>query len=113
MNVFFLVPGRVWIVFNFHWVPNRQRTLPGKSHLSVLEPSAVIRISASSVNTFFSLFHRAMAVVPAREARRASVTGQSLQRFRCSLRFAVCVENSVPVASTAWHAQVWVKVLAR
>ena len=28
-------------------------------------------------------------------------------------RFAVCVENSVPVASGAWHAQVWVKVLAR
>ena len=32
------------------------------------------------------------------------------KRSRC---FAVCVENSVPVASGAWHAQVWVKVLAR
>ncbi len=27
-------------------------------------------------------------------------------------RFGVCVEKSVPVASGAWHAPVWVKVLA-
>ena len=28
-------------------------------------------------------------------------------------RFAVCVGESVPVASGAWHALVWGKVLAR
>jgi hypothetical protein len=33
-------------------------------------------------------------------------------RFGTARRFAVCFENSVPVASGAWHAQVWVKVLA-
>jgi hypothetical protein len=37
---------------------------------------------------------------------RAAILGLT----RC---FVVCVEKSVPVASGAWHGQVWVKVLAR
>src|SRR5205814_7596001 len=38
MDVFFLFPGRVWIVFFFlTGILNRQKTLPGKSPLSVLD----------------------------------------------------------------------------
>jgi hypothetical protein len=42
MDVFFLFPGRVLIVFYLSLDPNRQKTLPGKSPLSILERSAVI-----------------------------------------------------------------------
>ena len=51
MDVFFLFPGRVWIVFISHWDPNRQRTLPGKSPLSVLESSDVILNFGSDYQT--------------------------------------------------------------
>jgi hypothetical protein len=40
MDVFFLFPGRVWIVFYLSLGSEKTKTLPGKSPLSVLEPSA-------------------------------------------------------------------------
>jgi hypothetical protein len=53
MNVFFLFPGRVWIVFYLYWDPIRQRTLPGKNPLSLLEPSAVIHNRGAECQYFF------------------------------------------------------------
>ena len=53
MDVFFLFPGRVSIVFCLYWDPNRQRALPGKSLLSLLEPSAVILNFGSECQYFF------------------------------------------------------------
>ena len=53
MDVFFLFPGRVLDYFISHWDPNRQRTLPGKSALSLLEPSAVILNFGSECQYFF------------------------------------------------------------
>jgi hypothetical protein len=58
MDVFFLFPGRVGLFFISHWDPNRQRTLPGKSPLSVLEPSDVILNFVFECQYFFQLFFR-------------------------------------------------------
>ena len=44
--------------FISHWDPNRQRTLPGKSLLSVLEPSGVILNFDSECQCFFNCFFR-------------------------------------------------------
>jgi len=87
MDVFFLFPGRVLIVYICHLDPNRQRTLPGKSLLSVLEPSAVILNFGFEVNTFFNCFStlfdcsvRAWAVVRTRNIGRVPVVAPGPQR---------------------------------
>src|SRR5439155_25068524 len=41
-DMFFLFPGMFIFVFLVYWVPNRQRTVPGKSRVSVLEPCSLI-----------------------------------------------------------------------
>ena len=56
MDVFFPFPGRVWIVFYLSLYPNRQRTLPGKSRLSFLEPSALILNLPFECQYFFFCF---------------------------------------------------------
>src|SRR5712691_1069271 len=56
MDVFFLFPGRVWIVFYLSLGSEKTKTLPGKSPLSVLEPSAVILNFGFGCQYFFYLF---------------------------------------------------------
>src|SRR5437899_10713697 len=41
-DMFFLFPGMFIFGFLVYWVPNRQRTVPGKSHVSALEPCSLI-----------------------------------------------------------------------
>ena len=53
MDVFFLFPGRVWIVFYLSLGSEKTKTLPGKSSLSLLEPSAVILNFGSECQYFF------------------------------------------------------------
>jgi hypothetical protein len=53
-------------------------------------------------------------MVPPYNDRMGSCEGFGGAAIRATTwRFAVCVENSVPVASAQWHVQVWVKVSVR
>src|SRR4029077_12763989 len=95
----------------FIWDPNRQRTLPGKSPFSILEPFDVIHNFSAECQYFFLLSFR-NETHDARPNDRPSSWASGGCDFGHCPRFAVCVEKSVPVASGEWHAQVWVKVLA-
>ena len=55
-NVFFLFPGRFLFWFFGHCVPTRQRALPGKSPLSVLDPLRVILNFDFECQYFFLIF---------------------------------------------------------
>src|SRR5215472_11871717 len=69
-DLFFLFPGRVYLFFG-HWTTNRQRTLPGKSPLSVLQPPAFILNFACECQYFFlEFFLERLASPNAVELRR-------------------------------------------
>ena len=53
MNVFFLFPGRVWIVFYSYWDPEQTKNSTGQKSLSVLEPCDVIHNFGAECQYFF------------------------------------------------------------
>ena len=61
--------------------PKRQRTLPGKSLLSVLEPSAVILNFGSESPYFFNCFSGTKPMTLAPNDRTSSCEARGLQRF--------------------------------
>src|SRR5436309_12642492 len=130
------------LVFLVHWAPNGQRTVPGKSPVSVLEPCALILNFGFECQYFFYNFLRGGDGIgggqrPASVAQPSWLWGQrasclldynrtgtrqdarsphrlgSLCHAALSERIAVCVDEAVPVASGPWHGLGWVKVLAR
>ena len=91
MDVFFLFPGRVWIVFSVTGIPTDKEPYRAK----VLVSFGTFRRDTQFWFRVSILFLKCFS------------GAKSIRRF------AVCVEKSVPVASAQWHVQVWVKVSVR
>jgi hypothetical protein len=116
----FSFPVVFWFVFCLSLGSEQTKNLPGRSPLSVLEPSAVILNFAFKCQYFFFESFSAVKFYLPPLQRRASepvdvpaIPEHSKLRFGIAPCIAVCVGESVPVASGAWHALVWAKVLAR
>src|SRR5437870_12725528 len=76
-DMFFLFPGMFIFGFLVYWVPNRQRTVPGKSPVSVLEPcSLILNFSFWCQYLFFNFF---------RGERRAIGRGDAFGACWCGL----------------------------
>src|SRR5436190_10666129 len=111
MDVFFLFPGRVLIVFYLSLGSEQTKNPTGqKAFVSFGTFRRDTEFSFGVSILFLNCFSGTNHIVPShndgRAPARAAIWGTAQ-------RFAVCFENSVPVASGAWHAQVWVKVSVR
>ena len=113
MDVFFLFPGRVWIVFYLSLGSQQTKNPTGQKCFVYFgtfrgDTEFWFRVSILFLTVFSGMIPRSPLGMR-NEVLRGSGRAAILAR-RC---FAICVENSVPVSLGAWHAQVWVKVLAR
>ena len=116
MDVFFPFPGRVFDCFYLLLRSEQTKNPTGQKSFvcfRTFRGDTEFRVRVSTL--FLIVFQGAKAVVgvPQHQTRLLWSLRGALSDSGIARRFAVCVENSVPVASGTWHAQVWVKVLAR
>src|SRR5207247_917531 len=107
--VFFLCPGGVLVLFLCVTGIRTDKEPTGQSLclFGTFRRDTEFRFRVSIL--FLTVFDGEKPRVPTRNDGSASATGRGVLRLGTAQRFAVCVENSVPVASRPWHAQVWVK----